>query len=84
MKTLISRTKYVLYQYKPILPYYFDQTDILELQEDKFKQYDMNAMIKAACDKNSCTEEEIEIIDVFDHKDTLNNYLISHNLRYLT
>jgi ABC-type ATPase with predicted acetyltransferase domain len=82
---IAGETKFVLYSYQPSLPYYFEQTDVLEVKiNEKSKKIDINEVIEVACDKNYCTPEEIKIIDVFDSREDLDNYLVEHDLRYLS
>jgi hypothetical protein len=78
-------TRYVLYIYQPSISYYFEQTDILEIKtNEQNNQVETDEALKLACEKNYCSPEEIRIIDVFETKDELENYLIQHDLRYLS
>lgn len=78
-------TRYVLYIYQPTLPYYFEQTDILEIKTNKKReQIDFGEVVELACIKNYCSPEEIKIIDIFENKDELDQYLVQNDLRYLS
>ncbi len=77
-------TRYVLYTYQPSLPYYFEQTDIIEMTLNGKGQIDLNFAIEEACKKNYCSSDEIKIIGVFESKNELEEYLTQHDLRYLS
>jgi hypothetical protein len=79
MATTQTAQKKVLYKYQPDLPYYFDQNDILEVKNSATKK----DIIRDICNKNSCNENEVEIMGVFDDNESLNNFCASHGLRYL-
>ena len=79
MNATKPKLNYILYTYKPDLPNYFDQTEILELPDN----YQQKEIIEALCRKNSCNENEIDIIEIFDDREMLNKYLSVHNLHYL-
>ncbi len=79
MAVIQSIQKKVLYKYQPDLPYYFDQNDILEVEATANKR----EIIAEICEKNSCNENEVEILGVFSDKEELFNYCSSHGLRYL-
>jgi hypothetical protein len=68
-----------LYKYQPNLPYYFDQNDIIEVNDKASK----NDIIQDICNKNSCLESEVEIMGIFEDNDALNSYCTSNGLRYL-
>lgn len=83
MKT-IEKTGFVLYTYLPSLPYYFEQTDVIEIDKDeKSNHIDLGLAVDKACKKNYCTADEIRIIDVFENREDLDSYLAQHDLRYL-
>ena len=79
----LSSRKYILYKYQPVLPNYFDQVDIIELTDVPPDDIDSNYILELACQKNYCTPDEITIIGIFDDKQSLENYLVTHDLRYL-
>lgn len=79
MATIQSNQKKVLYKYQPDLPYYFDQNDILEVDGRASK----NEILQFICNKNSCNENEVEIMGIFEDNDALNSFCSSHGLRYL-
>jgi len=76
-------TGFVLYTYLPSLPYYFEQTDVIEIEKDEKNQIDMEKAVDLACKKNYCTADEIRIIGAFDTREELERYLAQHDLRYL-
>lgn len=79
-----EKTSFVLYTYLPSLPYYFEQTDIIEVNKDeKTNRIDIEQAVEIACKKNYCTPDEIKIINVFESKEELDSYLAQHDLRYL-
>lgn len=73
------KLNYILYTYKPDLPNYFDQTEIVELPG----YFNQNEIIEELCRKNSCNENEIDIIEIFDNRELMNRYLTVHDLHYL-
>jgi len=77
--TKIKPRKKVLYKYQPDLPYYFDQNDILEVDERASKR----DIIQNICNKNSCLESEVEIMGIFEDNDSLSTFCSSNGLRYL-
>lgn len=82
MKTKSKKQKYFLYRYVPSSPSYFDQTDIITLGPGKANN-DLDEFYNQACTKNSCTEDEIEVIEVFEDKRLLNHFLKKNNDAYL-
>jgi hypothetical protein len=80
MATAKLTIKKVLYSYEPELPYYFDQKDIIEIESDK----NDDEVIQEICRKNSCKENEIKILGVFDNSNDLKEYCTANGLRYLT
>lgn len=79
MATIQLNQKKVLYKYQPDLPYYFDQNDILDVDGEATKR----EIIEDICNKNSCNENEVEIMGIFEDREALQNFCTSHGLRYL-
>jgi hypothetical protein len=75
--------RYVLYKYQPSLTYYFEQTDILEVKVGEAGNVDLDDVLEAACEKNYCSPEEIKVINIFQSREELDQYLMEHDLRYL-
>ena len=71
---------YVLYIYHPETPLYFDQADVLQSDQNLM----LDEIMDEICFKNSCTSDEIELVNIFKTKEKLNQYLADNDLKYLT
>ena len=74
-----DRFLYVVYIYHPDTPVYFDQADVLELEQDLM----LDEILDKICIKNSCTSDEVELINIFKSREKLNQYLAENDLKYL-
>ncbi|MGK7397289.1 MAG: hypothetical protein ACNS62_22120 [Candidatus Cyclobacteriaceae bacterium M3_2C_046] len=70
---------FVLYTYYPNMAVYFEQTDVLTFEQN----VPLELIMEDICLKNSCSDNEVEIIDYFYSKSTLNQYLQQNGMNYL-
>lgn len=79
-----KKNVYVIYTYTPEHPYYFDQTDVTEINTNVVKPETFEKEVKTfIADKKFCSPLEVNIQGVFSTKNDLVNYLKKNQLSYL-